>query len=368
MVSSSSRSDGSLGTDGVAGEGSVMRDHRRARDTWRNRRPDRAQEPVLAIERRQSAGSDAAFTRGYAGGPEPVLLQGWSRSPFGTNRRSGFVGGCVPIHAALGAMRRIPMRKKEVPEYSALVRVPNRGLPEELRVVEASKSYKASRDALEVSILEGPERPSLNESVFWSFIRPRRDGFITRELSEGAGKLLLLFTRPVRAADYAQIFLRNGPTFSYLQLTPVELLSTLRDAGMDWGLREYALDLCPRCGMTVTRECLSALDADYLVRLWCRYTATARSRAELYIGAAVTAARDRRLGRARDVLLEAVGHVTAEDARMHLLLGQLAVALEDRVLLEEARHFLRFCAPETWERRLDEIVRTGSPDYEWPTQ
>jgi len=43
---------------------------------------------------------------------------------------------------------------------------------------------------------------------------------------------------------------------------------------------------------------------------------------------------------ARDVALELVGHVTAEDPRVHLLLGKLAIRVRDKGLLREAKRFL----------------------------
>jgi len=44
---------------------------------------------------------------------------------------------------------------------------------------------------------------------------------------------------------------------------------------------------------------------------------------------------------------------------------QIALALQDRTLLREAKAFLQFFQLNSWERRLDEVVQSGSPDFEF---
>ena len=63
--------------------------------------------------------------------------------------------------------------------------------------------------------------------------------------------------------------------------------------------------------------------------------------------------------------LETIGHVTVEDPRPHLLLGQLGVGLRDRRLVREAKAFLRFLKFDELERKLDDVARSGSPDFEF---
>ena len=103
-----------------------------------------------------------------------------------------------------------------------------------------------------------------------------------------------------------------------------------------------------------------------MVTIWAIGKAIELGWAELYLAYALESVRSGRLEAARDVALETVGHVTMEDPRLHLLLGRIAVGLEDRVLLREAREFLRFFRLSTWERKLDEIERSGSADFTGP--
>jgi hypothetical protein len=70
-----------------------------------------------------------------------------------------------------------------------------------------------------------------------------------------------------------------------------------------------------------------------------------------------------RLKEARDVTLQAVGHASLEDPRLHLLLGQLAVGLGDGPLLREAKAFLHFLNLPAWERMLKEAEQSRSPNF-----
>jgi hypothetical protein len=85
---------------------------------------------------------------------------------------------------------------------------------------------------------------------------------------------------------------------------------------------------------------------------------------DLYFAYALQLARAGHLETARDVALETVGHVSLEDPRPHLLLGELGVALGERTLIDEAQEFLRFLKQNAWERNLAEIVRTGRPTFQ----
>jgi hypothetical protein len=103
--------------------------------------------------------------------------------------------------------------------------------------------------------------------------------------------------------------------------------------------------------------------ADLLV-LWAIHKATEAARLELYLAYALRSAKAGHVEAARDVALEAVGHVNLEDPRPHLLLGELAVALGDRRLLQDAQRFLRFFEHEPWEQKLAVAVKSGEALFE----
>jgi hypothetical protein len=100
----------------------------------------------------------------------------------------------------------------------------------------------------------------------------------------------------------------------------------------------------------------SAADA---VALWAISKASERARLDLHVDYTIESARRGRFETARDVALETVGHVSVEDPRPHLLLGQLAIALGDRRLLAEARTFLQALKFDDWLQHLDGLAQAG---------
>jgi hypothetical protein len=103
-----------------------------------------------------------------------------------------------------------------------------------------------------------------------------------------------------------------------------------------------------------------------VITIWAIQKAAEILRAELYLAYASGLARRGRLDAARDVALETVGHVTMANPRVHFLLGQLAVGLDDRPLLREAATFLRAFGFQPWVDKLGRVVRSGSPDFAEP--
>jgi hypothetical protein len=114
---------------------------------------------------------------------------------------------------------------------------------------------------------------------------------------------------------------------------------------------------------TATRSVESAAR---LLTLWSIFKGLKLARADLYFAFALQSARIGALERARDVALETAGHVTFEDARVHLLLGQVAIALRDRRLLSEARACLARLGVSACEQKLNEVERSGKPDFSGP--
>lgn len=105
---------------------------------------------------------------------------------------------------------------------------------------------------------------------------------------------------------------------------------------------------------------------DDAVRIWAINKSAELARAELYFTHALESGRTGFLDLARDVALEAVGHLTMEDPRLHLLLGQVALGLGDRRLLGEAKAFLDFFNFERWRRKLGQVEESGALDFADP--
>ena len=109
----------------------------------------------------------------------------------------------------------------------------------------------------------------------------------------------------------------------------------------------------------------SVTTPDDVITCWSIAQASRLARLELYLAYAKASAQASNLDTARDVLLETTGHVTSEDPRVHFLMGQVATALDDNELLSEAKAYLQYFQFDSWERSLDEIVRSRSFDFEY---
>lgn len=254
--------------------------------------------------------------------------------------------------------------RRELPEYSALRSTPTRGLPPDLKEAEDSESFTTSRENLQCELRKPPRRPLDDEPLFMELLEANGSGVVYITLPAG-GRCLPVFSTPVRAFDYVRTLLATGPTVRYLHSSPVQLAQMLRDVEAI-EIKTLALDRCPRCSIFTNVGTPSLKAADDLIGVWSIFKATELARLNLYFSYALEAARAGRIETARDVAMETVGHVSPEDPRPHLLLGELAVKLRDRKLLREARAFLRFLNLDRWERKLEQVEQSGSPDFENP--
>lgn len=249
-----------------------------------------------------------------------------------------------------------------LPEYSSVRAAPSRPLPDDLAGREGSGEHLAMREAIRRSLLEPPRRPPTDRPLFVTLLTVKHAGVLTIPLPPEGAHCLPIFSSPVRAGDYVRTLLRRGPPVRYLTSSPAQLVGLLEDLRRT-GIEDVTLDRCPRCESFAVAGSVSVTTAEKAIDWWSIFKAGELARLELYLAYAWAAARAGRLEIARDVALETVAHVSIEDPRAHLLLGQIAVARRDRTLLREARSFLRFLKLGSWERKLDEAIRSGAPDF-----
>lgn len=152
----------------------------------------------------------------------------------------------------------------------------------------------------------------------------------------------------------------------YLGSNSIQFLQIARDFE-ESGI-EYITDRCPRCSnVSISAIGINSIKApDDPVVLWAISKAGELARAELYSSFALESARAGKLELARDVAMEAVGHVTMEDPRLHLLLGRIAIVLGDGRLLRDAKAFLEFFGMDSWRRKLSQIEESGTADFAQP--
>lgn len=251
-------------------------------------------------------------------------------------------------------------RSSELPWYSALKAVPTRVIPDELRAQEDQEYGDNKDEALRSELLDPTRRPPDDAPLFTELAQ--RGGLVTKTLPDGIKKCLLIFSTIFRAADYARVQLATSPRPQYLVSSSLQLLKLVADL-REFGVESLALDRCPRCPIFTVVSLTSQASADTVLGLWAAHKSTEIIRANLYFAYALKCARAGGLEVARDVALEAVGHVTPEDPRLHFLLGQLALGLNDQILLREAKAQLTFFRDDDWEQRLDRSVWSGSPEF-----
>jgi hypothetical protein len=259
-------------------------------------------------------------------------------------------------------MTKIKNQRKELPEYSGLTRTPNRGLPADLEELECGQTFGLRCQAIREDLLRPNRRPAEDKPLFAGLLAPDEGGVVTITLPDNAGQCVAVFSTPVRAADYVQTLLATGPRVQYLASSPLEVLCMLRDLERA-GAESFALDPCPRCGIFSTVGCQSIKTAHDAITIWGIAKATEQARAELYYAYAREAACQGQIEVACSVALEAVGHVTLEDPRFHLLLGQIALARGDRAQFDEASAFLQLLGFERFQRKLEEVARSGIADF-----
>jgi hypothetical protein len=229
-------------------------------------------------------------------------------------------------------------KKNALPSYSLLEQVPSRCLPQELTCREESEDYDAWRDRVQADLMESPTDP--NSPGFATFLKCG-DGLLEFANPEENGKYLLAFSSPYKAADYARVQVADRK-FEFFSSSPVQAAQLIPHFHQHAGITHIALDRCPRCPVFAVLDASAMDQPEPIIRAWKIFKATEICRVDLYWNYARGEANRGELIEARDVALELVGHVSAEDPRPHLLLGKLAIRLGDRQLLREAHQALTY--------------------------
>lgn len=238
---------------------------------------------------------------------------------------------------------------EELPAYTLLTAGRTCNLPGELAEREHSQIFAETRESIEAELLQSERRPSEDAPLFCAL--PAHGGPLTLQLTDSAQACLLVFSSPVRAADYKRVLFAMSPAgreigeLRFWRFSPSDFVEILSEFRQSPGIEQFALDRCPRCDVFTANDS-DVQSAENAIQIWAIFKATEHARAELYGHYATSAARRGDLELARDVALEIVGHVTPDDSRAHLLLGKVAAALDDEALRQEATAWLRFLGKE----------------------
>ncbi len=248
----------------------------------------------------------------------------------------------------------------ELPMYSALRAVPSRSFPPGLAGMEQTASFKARAAAIQTEIRDPSRWPAEDRPLFIELLAP--EGALVTVQAPDGDRCVIVFTTPFRAGDYVRTQLASGPTIRYLSSTPAELVRMLNDVRRG-GIRSVAFDRCPRCDEFWAVRTDSIATPNDVLTLWSIAKSTEQARTECCLDYATSAAASGDLDGAREVLFEAVGHVSPDDPRLHFMLGQVAVACVDQNLLHEVKAHLSFLRYASWSEQLDQAMAAGKPMF-----
>jgi len=246
-------------------------------------------------------------------------------------------------------------KKPDFPSYSLLEAEPCRGLPQDLDAQEKSDDFHQRCNRIESELCA----QATDESTpgFATFLK-EGDGLLQFLSPELKGGCLLAFSSALRAADYARVQVPDKK-FSYFCSSPAQAVAGIAQFRERETIRHVALDRCPRCNVFMAVDASRLNSAANLIRVWKIAKSIEIARCNLYLDYARAAAAAGQFLVARDVALELVGHVTAEDPRPHMLLGTLAPRLRDKKLHREARRYLEFLHQDAWVAELGAATRAN---------
>jgi hypothetical protein len=253
--------------------------------------------------------------------------------------------------------RWLPWRvPSEIPQYAVL-----RGLRP---LVATPDILSAEQDAFRTS----------HDRVAERLLAALRGGADAPELTtiatEASGVMMLapdhgppvlpVFTSAVRAIDYRECVGVSG-TPHYRRSSADELVDLLGGAS-DADIASWTLDPCPRCTACTIYKSEQFRSSDDVFNVWAITRATTRLRTEVYVRHALDLATGGDWRMASYTGMCALQHVTLDEAHVHLLVGEIAIARGPRSIVEDASRWLRFLGCEDLAGLLDADQAAGVAD------
>ncbi len=255
---------------------------------------------------------------------------------------------------------RASQSRPDLPNYTALKRSRYGEDRRDFCDLENSPEIDRLRDEFESELLCPPRRPTEDDPLLTSLhIAP--SGLFTITLPNST-PCLLTFSTPLRAAEYARIH-AGTLQLRYLSSSPKEFVQMLGDLRRCGNIQSFALDVCPDCMTFPALNTNSMLTPVDVVKIWAIYKSGELARESLYFARAKAAAQRGELQEAKEVALEAIQHVTTDSARLHLLLGKIALSLKEKQVLREATAFLEFLHAKQSVQELLAAEETGEIQY-----
>lgn len=255
-----------------------------------------------------------------------------------------------------------PAPPRLVPMYAELLAKPNRTVPANLTTNLESAEF-ADFQAKWQDKLRAARRPA-DDALLVAMLRAGQS-LATFAMPDTGGRAALFFSSPLRAADYKDHMGTEGAAAEIALLTLEQFAKTLRDLE-GAGLQHFSFDRCPRCTGATVVESAGVQSADDAWAARARFKGAEMASEKLHFQFALDASRAGHLEEAREVGLHAVSHVTIEDPNMHLLLGQVGVALADTTLANDALAMLKFLQAAPYVAKLSTVIEIGAADFEGP--
>ena len=249
------------------------------------------------------------------------------------------------------------------PMYAAIKRVANRALPASLTAREASAEHQAACEASQATWREAPRRPADDDPFVTLIAAPRQQGFVTLTLPEGP--CLPLFTSPFRAMDYAAVRLAQHANVPVIVSSAADLAASMPTL-IEGGVTSVAMDICPRCSVVLSAGVENLASPAMTIDMRAIVLGTRDARRELYLREAEECLHRSERQVARDIALEIVAHVDAEDPRAHWLIGHTAIAEGDGAEFREARQFLELLGVQGWSTRLEDAWNQRATFGDYP--
>jgi len=256
--------------------------------------------------------------------------------------------------------RRPSRSRSDLPYYTAVERTRPGKIRGDFSELENSPEIDRLRAEFESELLSPPRLPAEDEPLLTSLL-VAPSGFFTVTLPNST-PCLLIFSTPLRAAEYARI--HAGPLqLSYLSSTPREFVQMLGDLRSRGNIQSFGLDVCPHCMTFAVLNTNSILTPAGVVKIWAIHKSGQLARESVYFARAQAAARRGDFQEAKEVALEAIQHVTTDSARLHLLLGKVALSLKEKEIFGEAEAFLEFLRAKPSAQEILAAVETGEIQY-----
>ncbi|HET7107613.1 MAG TPA: hypothetical protein VFI38_12450, partial [Candidatus Acidoferrum sp.] len=223
---------------------------------------------------------------------------------------------------------RQPSRSRSgLPYYTVLEQTRPGKARRDFSDLENSPEIDRLRAEFESELLTLPRLPAEDDPLLTSLL-VAPSGFFTVTLPNST-PCLLIFSTPLRAAEYARIH-AGALQLKFLSSTPKQFVQMLGDLRSGGNIQNFALDVCPHCMTFPVFSTNSIMTSEQVVKIWAIHKSGELARESVYFARAQAAARRGDFQDAKEVALEAIQHVTSDSARLHLLLGKIALSLKEK--------------------------------------